>query len=529
MAQESLTPAGEVTAATVFQDRASVTRTLTVDLQAGENDVVFSGLPSNVDVYTLQASGSGDAVIRGLSVERVELANDRRARVDELNDQIAAKLDARQALQDDVTAAEAELAFVRGVSAAAAGQLSSELMFVSDTTQDADALAALVRTRVDAALESVRVARIGMRDLDADVAALRRELSRVQGAPQWARYDVTVTVGAAQDGAGSVDLIYTVPGAGWTPSWDARADLDTGELTMSLSATVRQTTGEDWSGVALTLSTAQPAQGVMAPELQPFWLAEPSYSYGYGDMDDGVMMDAEESLYEIATAPAPAMERMAEPEPAPMLIQQAEVVERAVASTFEVPGQTRIDGDGTSRRVQVTQVEVPSTWLHVAVPSLDERAWRVAEATWPEGWSLLAGQVRVFADDSYVGSMNLPGVGQGSTFELGFGPDEGVRLERTLVEDLQRSAGFLRKPSLTRTWRDVVTNGRSEPVQVSLRDRVPVPTQDAWKVRAEGDEPTTLEDEGLVRWDVELAPSDTLSVAHGWTVRWPKRNPPGGL
>ncbi len=41
------------------------------------------------------------------------------------------------------------------------------------------------------------------------------------------------------------------------------------KLALSRRARVQQATGEDWSAVALTLSTTQPQQGTSAPELYP--------------------------------------------------------------------------------------------------------------------------------------------------------------------------------------------------------------------------------------------------------------------
>ena len=73
-----------------------------------------------------------------------------------------------------------------------------------------------------------------------------------------------------------------VGGARWRPRYDLRGDAATGEVELALSAMVSQTTGEDWSGAALTLSTAQPSLGVTAPELEPFWLYEQHAGYAYG-------------------------------------------------------------------------------------------------------------------------------------------------------------------------------------------------------------------------------------------------------
>ncbi|MFT6162543.1 MAG: hypothetical protein ACJA00_005146, partial [Myxococcota bacterium] len=242
------TPTGEVTEATVFLDRATVTRQVDVFLEAGETEVLFSDLPANLDITTMQANGTGNAVIRGLSIDRVELAADRRTRVDALNQLIAAKGDVRQERMDDKAAAEAELSFLRSLGAAGAGQLSAELLFSPDTASDADAMAGLLRRRVRDGLQAVHEAAMGMRQVDTELAALRRELSTVQGAAQWARHEVSVLLEAPSSGPSSVTLTYTVPGASWTPLWDARADVGADSLAMTLSASVVQTTGEDWSG-----------------------------------------------------------------------------------------------------------------------------------------------------------------------------------------------------------------------------------------------------------------------------------------
>ncbi len=58
---------------------------------------------------------------------------------------------------------------------------------------------------------------------------------------------------------------YLVPGACWSPSYTVW--LDGGEARIAMRAMVAQRTGEDWSGVPLTLSTAEPDRWVELPEL----------------------------------------------------------------------------------------------------------------------------------------------------------------------------------------------------------------------------------------------------------------------
>ena len=73
---------------------------------------------------------------------------------------------------------------------------------------------------------------------------------------------------------------YTVRGARWAPLYDARLDSGTRERKPALElirrAEIVQQTGEDWSDVALSVSTVRTAKGGSAPELRPLIVRYPS-------------------------------------------------------------------------------------------------------------------------------------------------------------------------------------------------------------------------------------------------------------
>ena len=62
-------------------------------------------------------------------------------------------------------------------------------------------------------------------------------------------------------------LEYLVPGARWTPTYVCNLDSQENRATIALRALICQHTGEDWSGVGLELSTAQPDAWCELPEL----------------------------------------------------------------------------------------------------------------------------------------------------------------------------------------------------------------------------------------------------------------------
>lgn len=90
----------------------------------------------------------------------------------------------------------------------------------------------------------------------------------------------TVIIGLSYEGQGTIAgqrliVEYFVPGARWTPSYVCRLDSrnNTAAICLqqrsaiALRALICQCTGEDWSGVSLELSTAQPLTWCELPEL----------------------------------------------------------------------------------------------------------------------------------------------------------------------------------------------------------------------------------------------------------------------
>ncbi len=65
-----------------------------------------------------------------------------------------------------------------------------------------------------------------------------------------------------------IRLSYFVPGARWAPAYTVRLDRSLTRGTLELRAMVGQCSGEDWTNVALTLSTASPQQWTELPELR---------------------------------------------------------------------------------------------------------------------------------------------------------------------------------------------------------------------------------------------------------------------
>lgn len=88
-------------------------------------------------------------------------------------------------------------------------------------------------------------------------------------------WSIIVRVAAAAAGDFELEVSYVVNRASWTPLYDLRTSSNGDRLNLSYLAEVNQTTGEDWLGVALTLSTAKPGLGTLPPKLDPWYIDAP--------------------------------------------------------------------------------------------------------------------------------------------------------------------------------------------------------------------------------------------------------------
>ena len=248
----------------VHPGAAMVRRTAEVVI-AGPGEIAVRGLPYGLvdDSVQVTVTGPGRAVSARVAIETVALAA-----ASTVDDEVAAASSAVAAVTAERAAVRASLQALGGLAAVPAGDREARPRW-SDAVTARQALVELGRTRS-------ATARAALAELDRAVIAAERALAAAEerraqrSSAERAAGALTKAVIARviADGAGgacTVAVCYRVDGARWVPSYVAR--LADGEVRLELRAAVSQATGEDWTGVALELSTAAPARRVELPEL----------------------------------------------------------------------------------------------------------------------------------------------------------------------------------------------------------------------------------------------------------------------
>jgi uncharacterized protein (TIGR02231 family) len=510
--------------AVVYADRARVVRRFSADFEAGRHEFVFEGLPASFiqGTATAELLGGSDAKLVGLDARRISAAEAADKRVKEIDLLVQAELDKLVDVQDRLAAAGASSAVLGESRGQAASALSHQVLYGSRIGPRTQGLLDVLSTSDAKVRDALRAGAAEKLAIEERVAALQREKSTL-GSSLPDTFTVTVRVETTKSAKVQVDLAYLVSGAHWVPRYDIRGDAGSGKVEVSLSAMIGQTTGEDWKDVDLTVSSARPGLGTTVPVLDPFWLQAPQR------YRPSKRKSADMGSPKAASAPSRAMkeeESLDEYEPEPMEVVEATVDLQLAATAFKVDRATDIVSDGTERKVLLTVQQLDSTLRHVVVPRVDPRAFVVGELKNTAPFPLLPGKAGVFLGGGYLGEMDLALVAPTQTFDVAFGVDDRVRVKRRpkkISEGQQALIG--KRAKSTWIWEVVIKNTNPLPINVDLREQMPISTRqeiDVKRLPAEkGQAEPTDTGNALLRFTYLVKSGEENVLTWGYSVEYP--------
>ncbi|WGR95277.1 mucoidy inhibitor MuiA family protein [Bradyrhizobium sp. ISRA435] len=511
-----------VDAVTVYPDGASVTRVITLDLPAGDNTLVAKDFPLLLDPSSLRVEGEAGAKLSIGAVDTRERRKVEPANLPEIDKRIEALKDERADLQGTITAAEARRKFATRFAEASPAGLGEkgEARPVSEWR----AAFAAVADEVATADSAIRDARRKQRDIDREVARL--EADRAAKPPS--KLEVRIDVASAAATRMTLRVTYSVPNARWIPLYDAR--LDTGakdrKPTMELArrAEITQSTGEDWSNVTLGVSTVRVARGGNAPELNSLIVQYPlpPRPMAAAKALDGMPLRS-------ALAPAPVAEQGEVSFRKHAEEREATAELGAFQATFRIPGRVSVAANEGSKSLRISTATIAPDLAIRAAPVIDPTAFLEASFVQGDDAPLLPGRVSIYRDGIFVGHGRMAATAKDEIVRLGFGADDKVKIERTVVKRNEGSAGLIVTTSKTdeRAFKTTVRNGHDFPIKVAVLDQLPVSeTDDIVVDMLPSSTPATttnLRDKrGVLEWAFEAKPGEIKDINFAWRLRWPK-------
>jgi uncharacterized protein (TIGR02231 family) len=506
-----------VSSVVVYPDRAQVTRSQTVTCAGRDTLARFEELPPAADPASFRAH-SERATVEGLLASeraRQERYGAERERLEkqrvELERELAALEHARaRALTlDTLGSSLTEVALAR---------IRREFIESKpDTRAWTTALDTALGSRVRAAAEQEAQA-AKWRTASRALAEVHVQAARTMAASARTDRSVEVRLNCPAGTQARVELTYMVGGASWQPTYEARADEQSRTVELATYATVKQASGENWKEARLVLSTAVPDENATPPELRPLQV------YAEERKEERKVLVRREEYKEHAQTGATT----------PSNGESLRATAQGLSVQLAVPERADVPGDGSEVRLRVARTQLQASFSWRTIPKLYPVVFRVARLTNTAPFPLLTGAVDVFRQTGFLGRQPLERVAQGAPFELTFGIEEGLRVERQVVEEVARDSGFFSgKRRFRYAYRFEVANYRKSPEELEVAEHVPVSELDDVKVELDAKKTTAgyaLDAaDGITRWRLKLAPAEKRTVDLVFHVDVPSSYDSGGL
>jgi uncharacterized protein (TIGR02231 family) len=522
-----ITVPSKIDTVAVHPRAATVTRTLDAELKSGASTLVLRGVPAGIDAASIRITGTGDAV-KVVSSDVRTVPADRPINPDQDNQIEALKKDIAR-IEGDIEQATTLKTMVGRYAETKPGEMKTDQQSF-DVSQ--------WRAAWDAVDERLKTIDQRLRTAEAELEQRQDDLARLEeaappeaaGGPQ---HEILVELEAAAPAHASLKVSYQVEGASWRPAYEAR--LTTGKepkLVLERRAVITQTTGEDWSGVQLSVHTADTYGRTSAPDLLA-WRADilqddfrPQRQKAASDMSR--VGGAFGSLNEAAPAAAP--EPAQTPAAKPITAVSAEILNTGYTTSFVIPGRVSVSADGAQKTLLIgAQDETPKLRIETA-PALAPVAFVHAAFALEGDTPLFPGNVALYRDGTLMGRERIGLTAPGDEVELGFGQDDRVRVEHVPVKRLEEGPRlFGDRRTDTRSFKTVITNFHDTPVSLRVLNRIPFSEQDSIEVTEieAAPKPTARnfkDVRGALAWDFDLAPNHKQDVTLAYSVSWPDKS-----
>ncbi|CCE07124.1 conserved exported hypothetical protein [Bradyrhizobium sp. STM 3843] len=513
-----------VEAVTVYPDGASVTRVITLDLPAGESALIAKDFPLGLDASSLRVEGDANTKLVIGSVDTKPPRLEPSVNLPEIDKQIEALRDQRADLDGAAAAATARRKFAERFADKAPAGLG-EKGEARPIAEWRGAFAA-VAEEVAQADTAIRDAERKQRDIDREIAKLDGE--RTAKPPR--KLEVRIDLSAEVATKATLHVTYAVRNARWVPIYDARLDTSARDRRPTLElirrAEILQTTGEDWSDVAMSVSTVRTAGGGSAPELSTIiaqYPPPPSPPRPAASAARG--MPADSRVREFHFGGGTSFGDVAE-----KAVEQQTVADVSVFQTaFRIPGRVTVGANDGAKSLRISTATITPELIIRSAPVLDATAYLEASFAQTDDAPLLPGKVSIYRDGMFVGTGRMAATDKDETVRLGFGADDKVKVDRAVLKRNEGSAGLIVTTAKTdeRAFKTTVRNGHDFPVKVAIQDQLPVSENEDIQIEMlpSTTPPTSTnvrDRRGVLEWMIDAKPGAVKEISFAWRARWPK-------
>jgi hypothetical protein len=252
---------------TVFMKGAQVKRTVKQSISAGKQEIVFTGISTDIEKQSVQVKADGKLTILSVRVQR-DYMKEQEVREEikitqekffQLNDKISLTSKVLEVFKQE------ESMLIKNQQIAG----STVTLKPEELKQSLD----FQRARLTEVLKQQLSLQKEIEEMNKDRNKLSNQLAEMSRKIDLSTNEIVVLADVKETATVPFEITYLVQKAGWYPTYNIRVKDVVSKLQLEMNANIYQTSGENWNNIKLVLSTGNPNDNNSKPLINPWFIS----------------------------------------------------------------------------------------------------------------------------------------------------------------------------------------------------------------------------------------------------------------
>jgi hypothetical protein len=252
---------------TVFVKGAQVKRTVKQSISAGKQEIVFTGISTDIEKQSVQVKADGKLTILSVRVQRDYLKEQEvreeikttQEKFFQLNDKIGLTSKVLEVYKQE------ESMIIKNQQIAG----STVTLKPEELRQSLD----FQRQRLTEVLKQQLTLQKEIEEMNKERNKLSNQLAEMNRKIDLSTNEIVVLADVKETATVPFEITYLVQKAGWYPTYNIRVKDVVSKLQLEMNANVYQTSGENWNNIKLILSTGNPNDNNSKPLINPWFIS----------------------------------------------------------------------------------------------------------------------------------------------------------------------------------------------------------------------------------------------------------------
>lgn len=251
---------------TVFMKGAQVKRTAKQMISSGKQEIVFTGISTDIEKQSVQVKAEGKLTILSVKVQR-DFLKEQEVReeiktVQTKHLQLTEKITMTAKMLEVFKQEETMIIKNQDIGGATYALKPEELRQSLD----------FQRARLTEVLKQQMALQKEIEEMEKERNKLSNQLSEMNKKFDLSTNEIIILADVKESATVPFEITYLVQKAGWYPTYNIRVKDVVSNLQLEMNANVYQTSGENWNNIKMILSTGNPNENNSKPLISPWML-----------------------------------------------------------------------------------------------------------------------------------------------------------------------------------------------------------------------------------------------------------------